>query len=109
MPPLPITMPPVFGLGCDSTRTSSSKTSLADVDCWPDVYQASRFRFMYAWVKGDAFENMTSATSGFGYVPQSAFTNARGGAQMPSAWPSAHWVGMAVTSTWALVSAAGAE
>src|SRR5688500_13598614 len=37
---------------------------------------------------------MTSASSGFGYAPQSVCTNDLGGAQMPSAWPSAHLSGM---------------
>src|SRR5688572_21335186 len=37
---------------------------------------------------------MTSATSGLGYAPQSVCTNDRGGAQMPSACPSAHFSGM---------------
>src|SRR5262245_48018842 len=46
VPPLPITIPPVFGLRCVRMITSSSKTSLADVDCCPDVYQASMLRFM---------------------------------------------------------------
>jgi hypothetical protein len=50
-------------------------------------------RFIYTRVKGDFFENMTRASSGLGYVPQSDCTNDRGGAQIPSAWPSAHFSG----------------
>src|SRR5689334_17431466 len=89
-----MTIPPLSTLTCFKTITSSSKMSLAEVDCWPDVYQPSMFRFMYIRVKGDFFEKRMSAISGFGYVPHSDCTNDLGGAQIPSAWPSAHLSGM---------------
>src|SRR4051794_33942444 len=53
---------------------------------------------MYPCVKGELFEKRMSAMSGFGYVPQSAFTNDRGGAQIPSPCPSAHVFGMTLIS-----------
>ena len=63
---------------------------------------------MYTRVKGDFFENRMSAISGFGYVPHNACTNDLGGAQIPSACPSAHLSGMLVGSAAADSAALGA-
>ncbi len=49
---------------------------------------------------------MMSAMSGLRYVPHITLTNDRGGAQIPSDWPSAHFCGTALTSP--VASSAGA-
>src|SRR3954466_15507877 len=101
-------MPPLFAFMCTRTRTSSSKISLELVDCWPDVYQASMFRFKNTRVQGESLANILRAMSGTGYLPHSLFTNERGGPQMPSAFPSPHLSGMAVMGPCSVVGAGAA-
>src|SRR3954464_9151122 len=101
-------MPPPFVFMCTRARTSSSKMSLELVDCWPEVYQASMFRFKNTRVQGESLANILRAMSGTGYLPHSLFTKERGGPQMPSAFPSLHLSGMLVMGPCSAASAGAA-